>query len=46
MDETYGVPQRLKWEQNSLDDTGRKDTSFASEAIEEENPCSNTKMVT
>ena len=46
MDETYGVPQRLKWEPNSLDDTGRKDTSFASEAIEEENPCSNTKMVT
>jgi len=46
MDETYGVPQRLKWDQNSLDDTGRIDTSFASEAIEEENPCSNTKMVT
>ena len=46
MDETYGVPQRLNWEPNSLDDTGRKDTSFASEAIEEENPCSNTKMVT
>ena len=26
--------------------SGRKDTSFASEAIEEENPCEQTKMVT
>ena len=26
--------------------SGRKDTSFASEAMEEENPCSETKMVT
>ena len=26
--------------------SGRKDTSFASEAMEEENPCAETKMVT
>lgn len=50
MDETYGVPQREKWVVVSPVDefrgSGRKDTSFASEALEEDNPCSNTKMVT
>ena len=45
MDETYGVPQREKWTDNTVED-GRKDTSFASEALEEDNPCLNTKMVT
>ena len=52
MDETYGVPQREKWKEKT-EEEGRKDTSFASEAIgdeqsslEEDNPCSNTKMVT
>ena len=44
MDETYGVPQREKW--GASEASGRKDTSFASEALEEDNPCSNTKMVT
>jgi len=58
MDETYGVPQREKWithaatgaseghDEGVAEASGRKDTSFASEAMEEENPCSNTKMVT
>jgi hypothetical protein len=50
MDETYGVPQREKWITHAAtgasEASGRKDTSFASEAMEEENPCSNTKMVT
>ena len=52
MDETYGVPQRLKWISPEAEGaesearSGRKDTSFASEAMEEDNPCSNTKMVT
>ena len=63
MDETYGVPQREKWITHEAtgasggavgdEASGRKDTSFASEAmideqssLEEDNPCSNTKMVT
>lgn len=53
MDESYGVPQREKWGAGGAsegavgdDASGRKDTSFASEAMEEDNPCSNTKMVT
>ena len=46
MDETYGVPQREKWVTNVNVDDGRKDTSFASEALEEESPTDNTKMVT
>ena len=47
MDESYGVSQRMKWYDTSDDnDDGRKDTSFASEAIEEESPTDNTKMVT
>ena len=45
MDETYGVIQREKWTDNTVEE-GRKDTSFASEALEEDNPCLNTKMVT
>ena len=50
MDQDYGVPQRLKWTSDVADGVseanGRKDTSFASEAMEEENPCAETKMVT
>ncbi len=56
MDETYGVPQREKWITHEAtgasggavgdEASGRKDTSFASEALEEDNPCLNTKMVT
>ena len=50
MDEQYGIPQREKWydtdAQGVSEANGRKDTSFASEALEEENPCSETKMVT
>ena len=46
MDETYGVPQRQKWTGNVSDNEGRKDTSFASEALDEESPTLNTKMVT
>ena len=49
MDETYGVPQREKWGAGGAESearSGRKDTSFASEALEEDNPCLNTKMVT
>ena len=53
MDETYGIPQREKWAAGGVSGggeadgtSGRKDTSFASEAMEEENPCNETKMVT
>lgn len=49
MDETHGVPQREKWANRGAESearSGRKDTSFASEAMEEENPCNETKMVT
>ena len=49
LDDEYGVPQRSKWlEDADVADgaSGRKDTSFASEAMEEENPCAETKMVT
>jgi len=51
MDEQYGVTQRERWS-DSTDGaegearSGRKDTSFASEAMEEESPTDNTKMVT
>ena len=38
MDATYGV--------QPTDEEGRKDTSFASEAIAEEEPNDNTKMIT
>ena len=43
MYDEYSLPQIEGW--GKLDE-GRKDTSFASEAMEEENPCDNTKMVT
>ena len=50
LDDQYGVPQREQWDKKSVIDefrgSGRKDTSFASEAMEEENPCEETKMVT
>ena len=51
MDEQYSIPQRDKWTSDSSDRVskanGRKDTSFASEAMEEEeSPTDNTKMVT
>ena len=58
MDETHGVPQRERWStaRSGVPDgqpgaegearSGRKDTSFASEAMEEESPTDNTKMVT
>ena len=38
MDELYNQPE--------TSDEGRKDTSFASEAMEEESPTDNTKMIT
>ena len=44
MYDTYSVPQMEKWEKGKVDE-GRKDTSFASEAMEEESPVDNTKMV-
>jgi len=43
MYEQYSIPQIEKWGSN---EEGRKDTSFASEAMEEENPTDNTKMIT
>ena len=51
MDEQYGVVQRQRWTDGQPgaeveDRSGRKDTSFASEAMEEESPTDNTKMVT
>ncbi len=58
MEEQYGLPQRDKWTSDSSDGvseaSGRVDTSFASEALsdanteamEEESPTDNTKMVT
>ena len=52
MDEQYGVTQRQQWSSHaaggaeSVARSGRKDTSFASEAMEEESPTDNTKMVT
>jgi len=42
MYDQFSLPQIDKWGSN---EEGRKDTSFASEAMEEENPCSETKMV-
>ena len=50
MYDEYSVPQINKWSSDSPEGaseaSGRKDTSFASEAMEEENPCAETKMVT
>ena len=43
MYDEYSLPQIAKW---GSSEEGRKDTSFASEAMEEENPCAETKMVT
>ena len=45
MYEEYSLPQIEKWGKDHGEE-GRKDTSFASEAMEEENPCAETKMVT
>ena len=49
MDEQYSIPQRERWSDGAESEarSGRKDTSFASEAMEEEeSPTDNTKMVT
>ena len=56
MYDEYSAPQIEKWSSDSAKGVsegaegdianGRKDTSFASEAMEEENPCAETKMVT
>ena len=50
MYDEYSLPQIEKWLSPATtwgsDEEGRKDTSFASEAMEEENPCAETKMVT
>ena len=50
MYDTYSIPQQQGWYErnNSTDDVGRADTSFASEAMadEEESPTDNTKMIT
>ena len=55
MDDTYGVPQRLKWLEPAStpgSNEGRKDTSFASEQLLEiledldVSPSSDTKMIT
>ena len=43
MYDEYSLPQIEKWGSN---EEGRKDTSFASEAMEEESPTDNTKMIT
>ena len=50
MDDTHGAKQRESWATGaegaeSEARSGRIDTSFASEAMMEENPCENTKMV-
>ena len=49
MYDEYSVPQIEKWSTSVVDEfrgSGRKDTSFASEVMEEDNPCAETKMVT
>ena len=52
MDDTHGSKQRELWATGASggaegdEASGRIDTSFASEAMEEQNPCDNTKMVT
>ena len=51
MYDQYSVPQMEKWHQDGADGVseanGRADTSFASEAMEEEmSPTDNTKMIT
>ena len=50
MYDQYSVPQMEKWTNDGGDEaseaSGRADTSFASEAMEEMSPCDETKMVT
>ena len=49
MDETHGVPQRERWSNGTdgaSEASGRADTSFASEAMEEMSPTDETKMIT
>ena len=50
MYDQYSVPQMEKWTNDGVDEaseaSGRADTSFASEAMEEMSPCDETKMVT
>jgi hypothetical protein len=50
MDQDYGVPQRTKWTLDggggASEASGRADTSFASEAMEEMSPTDETKMIT
>jgi len=47
MYDQYSLPQIEKWKDNKNTDEGRADTSFASEALEEESsPTDNTKMIT
>ena len=50
MYDEYSLKQIASWTSDSAkgvsEANGRKDTSFASEAMEEENPCAETKMVT
>ncbi len=50
MYDEYSLPQKARYElpleKWGSSNEGRKDTSFASEAMEEENPCAETKMVT
>jgi len=45
MHEVHGVPQQQKTTIEEFRGSGRKDTSFASEAMEED-PTGNTKMIT
>ena len=50
MYDQYSIPQMEKWYSTDVqgvsEANGRKDTSFASEAMEEESPTDNTKMIT
>jgi hypothetical protein len=50
MYDEYSIPQMEKWDDTDRkgvsEANGRKDTSFASEAMEEESPIDNTKMIT
>ena len=49
MYDQYSIPQMEKWydaDGAESEANGRKDTSFASEAMEEESPTDNTKMIT
>ena len=49
MHDQYSIPQMEKWTSGGAEGvarSGRADTSFASEAMEELSPCDETKMVT